>query len=192
LHSGEQNKSKQLASEVVGSMASNIDSKSPGAAQPESTISMVAVAEATVRSGISIHSEAVGLLKPGSVVDVLSEGVSDGHKRVQIEPGRWVSSVTARGHVLLTVVNRSNPGSVVAISVPCPPGAVAGTVLQVQHNGGLFNVAVPPGIAPGTTFQVQLPATAGGATPIEDALEFSNPMLLTGEAASSDDNNVEA
>jgi len=55
-------------------------------------------------------------------------------------------------------------GSAVAVapaqmlSVQVPPGASAGTQLQVQTPSGPMNVVVPAGVSEGQTFQVQLPA----------------------------------
>ena len=40
------------------------------------------------------------------------------------------------------------------IDVQVPPGAVAGTVLQIQSDGRAINITVPPGYPPGTLLKV--------------------------------------
>eukprot|EP00929_Paragymnodinium_shiwhaense_P109987 TRINITY_DN7664_c0_g1_i1.p1 TRINITY_DN7664_c0_g1~~TRINITY_DN7664_c0_g1_i1.p1 ORF type:complete len:745 (+),score=221.80 TRINITY_DN7664_c0_g1_i1:84-2318(+) len=51
-------------------------------------------------------------------------------------------------------------------NVQVPPGALAGTTIQVQSpNGVLIQVQVPPGVAPGQTFQVMEPEDGPGGAP---------------------------
>ena len=64
---------------------------------PGMTLQIVALT--TVRSGPRVgHSQEVGELHPGELVTVVAEEIQvDGHQRVCIGEGRWLSRITARG-----------------------------------------------------------------------------------------------
>ena len=64
---------------------------------------MMVVAEATIQDDVLVTSASIGKLKKGSApVTILDVGESQGHTRIRIADGQWVSSITAEGHVLLT------------------------------------------------------------------------------------------
>jgi len=62
------------------------------------------------------------------------------------------------------------------MTVPVPPGVLAGTMLQVQGPNGPFQVAVPEGVAPGQSFTVQVPPPVEAA-PAVQATAVAVPVL---------------
>ena len=68
---------------------------------------LVAIEEATIRTGKTLKSKEIGELKIGQKVPVLEEAARDGHERVMFHKNlktgkeKWVSRVTEKGHILL-------------------------------------------------------------------------------------------
>jgi hypothetical protein len=88
-------------------------------------VTLQIVAEATVRSGPRLTSQIVGELFPGErVTAVAEEREEDGHQRVCIGEGRWISRVTRRGNVLAQQLSQPEEpmsSSMVAHEMAIPP-----------------------------------------------------------------------
>jgi len=61
---------------------------------------MVIRAHATVRSDVAVASPKVGDHYPNETVTLFEERLADGHVRLKIGEGRWISRVTRAGNVL--------------------------------------------------------------------------------------------
>ena len=61
---------------------------------------MIIRAHATVRSGVAVASSKVGDHYPNETVTVFEERLADGHVRLKIGEGRWISRITPAGNVL--------------------------------------------------------------------------------------------
>lgn len=59
------------------------------------------VAKATVRVDVAVNSAEVGTMFPGQHVTVLETAKKNGHVRVRVGPGQWISSCTKLGSHLL-------------------------------------------------------------------------------------------
>ena len=69
-------------------------------AQDSALPTYVTTAKATVRNKVSVSSKEVRVLEPGTIVTVIKQRNSGGHRRAQIGDGEWISLVTKRGRVL--------------------------------------------------------------------------------------------
>ena len=126
------------------------------------------IATATVRDGARISSKKIGELAPGDVVTVTEERTEDGHMRVCIGEGRWISRVLKDGKVLAEpadaeVGQTSNPVAAVGVAqvmqtvqMQCPAGCGPGSIVQSEVGGKMVQLTIPAGVSEGQMFQVQV------------------------------------
>lgn len=126
------------------------------------------IATATVRDGARISSKKIGELAPGDVVTVTEERTEDGHMRVCIGEGRWISRVLKDGKVLAELADTevgqtANPVAAVGVAqamqtvqMQCPAGCGPGSIVQSEVGGKMVQLTIPAGVSEGQTFQVQV------------------------------------
>ena len=69
------------------------------------------VKASNVRTTASINSGVLGQVAVGEFVEIIEEVICDGHRRIRIGEGAWMSRVTAQGNVLV-----DGPGAKVSVS----------------------------------------------------------------------------
>ena len=97
------------------------------------------VEHVNVRSGPRVgHSNKVGELHPGELVTVVAEEIQvDGHQRVCIGEGRWISRITARGSEKAVAQQLlQGPGAHVMATPPMNTSSVSYTCTSGGGGGG--------------------------------------------------------